>query len=113
MNDMPMKTSEVQFIVGEDWAFGPSTKLVAIPVIDGDISRETIGPHGVERLARECVKALHTCLVMCEETPVIRPDYLRDAGDKRADYVMSARDEKVYADLVRHLSACEKDRGAS
>ena len=105
MNNTQTKPSEIQFIVGEDWSFGPSMKLVAIPVINGDITKETIGPDGIVEVASRCAKELHSCLILCEETPFIEPDYLRKTGDERAKYIMTPRDERVYHELTKHFSS--------
>ena len=59
MNNTQNELNEIQFIVGEDWSFGPSSKVVAIPVINGDITRETIGPNGIAELASKCAEELH------------------------------------------------------
>jgi hypothetical protein len=104
MNDSQVKPDEVQFVVGEDWSFGPSRRLVAIPVINGDISRQIIEADTVTGLASKCAGELHSCLIMCDETPFLKPDYLLDAGDRRARFIMTPRNKELYDLMSTQLS---------
>jgi hypothetical protein len=104
MNKIETKPDEVQFVVGEDWSFGPSRGVVAIPVINGDISKQEIKSETVQGLAVKCSRELHSCLIVCEETPVLEADYLADAGDRRARYVLKSREEETCSAFLRYLA---------
>jgi hypothetical protein len=104
MSSIQTNASEVQFVVGEDWSYGPSNRLVAIPVINGDISKEMIRSNTVEGLASKCAGELETCEIICKETPLLQPRYLRDAGDERARFIVKPRDKDVYKKIVEYLA---------
>ena len=106
MSAMEAKPDEVQFVVGEDWSFGPSRKLIAIPVINGDISKQVIESETVGELARKCAQELHSCLIVCEEAPLLEPDHLAEAGDERAKYVVKSKIKDIYDSLAVDLAAC-------
>ena len=104
MSTLQTNVSEVQFVVGEDWSYGPSNKLVAIPIINGDISKEMIRANTPEELASKCAGELESCLIICKEMPLLQPRYLRDAGDERARFVLKPREEAVYRKIVGYFA---------
>ena len=104
MNAMETNPDEVQFVVGEDWSFGPSKRIVAIPVINGDISQQVIESETVRGLAVKCAQELHSCLIVCKETPLLDTEYLADAGDQRARYVLRSKEQDTCDAFLRCLA---------